>query len=75
VITLLFYANDYESQPKWRQIILELNLSVDCHKNVESTFGVGKKLCILPSLPSNLNHGPDCVVRKRRAHACVDALV
>ncbi len=50
------YADYYESESKSWQVVLERNLSVDCHKHVESTFGVAKELFILTSIPSDLGH-------------------
>jgi hypothetical protein len=68
-------ADDYESQPKLRQIVLALNISVDCHKNIESSFGIGKELVVLATIPSQVDHRPDGMIRKRSADAGVDALV
>ncbi len=70
-----FYADNQESQPKSRQIVLALNLSVGCHKRVERTFCVGKKLFVPARLPRGFYHGPDRMVRKRCAYPRMDALV
>ena len=70
-----FYANDNESQPKSRQIALVLDLSVNCHKNIESTLGIGKELFVLAPLPSDFAYCPNGMIRKRRTHPRVDALV
>ena len=67
--------DDKESESELRQIVLALNFPVDCHKYIESMFGVGKELAVLTSAPSNLDHRPARMARKRGTHSCMNALV
>ena len=54
-----FYADDNESQPKSSQIVLALDLSVNRHKDIKSTLGLGKELFVLAPIPADFGHRPN----------------